>query len=438
LHAVPAIGPGTSPRLGRDDTMKKLLALVLVPSLLLGAACAEGGAGAPPGSAPATASGARSAPSIPAGQANLTAAGGDAATAAPQECVEAPDELEVGGPAPAAPQAKQGVDPLAAEWDAAVAKRSKADYEAAAALFEAYYAAHPDAPRAKEALVEAGNALLSVGRSKMKLGVPTPESRLAFQTALERLAVVVKDRTSPHAARAQYLRGSVLMFSGDLAGAEREYTLAREGWPGDARYARKSLERRAFVRRHLLDAAGAIADMDLYLATHGPGSAGFEEKEHQSVQTYRSFAQAFGKPAPPLQSGAWAQGGPLRLEDWKGEVVLVYFLATWCDNCEKARPQILELIRRHGGNLKVVGVIDDQRGQTLESVRSWLPTRGYSFPVMHDVGQAAMRAWQSAKIPDMVLLDRAGRVRWHDNALNLQDATIERLLMEDPSEAAGK
>jgi hypothetical protein len=29
-------------------------------------------------------------------------------------------------------------------------------------------------------------------------------------------------------------------------------------------------------------------------------------------------------------------------------------------------------------------------------------------------------------------------VRWHDNALNLQDATIERLLMEDPSEAAGK
>ena len=118
--------------------------------------------------------------------------------------------------------------------------------------------------------------------------------------------------------------------------------------------------------------------------------------------------------------------------------MLVYFLATWCDNCEKARPQVLELMRRHGGNLKVVGVIDDQRGQTLESVRAWLPTRGYSFPVMHDIGQKAMREWQSAKIPDMVLLDRAGRVRWHDNALNLQDATIERLLMEDPNEAAGK
>lgn len=415
--------------------MKKLLALALVPSLLLGAACAEG---APTTSATATTTGATATPSG-AAQANLTAA--PAADAA-QECVEAPGELESEQPAPAPaqakPQAPQGADPLAAEWDAAVAKRAKADYEAAAALFEAYYASHPDSPRAKEALVEAGNALLSVGRAKMKLGVPTPESRQAFQTALERLAIVVKDRASPHAARAQYLRGSVLLFSGDLAGAEREYTLARDGWPNDARYARKSLERRAFVRRHMLDAAGAISDMDLYLKIHGPGTSGYDEKEHQSVQTYRSFAAAFGKPAPALQSPAWAQGGPLRLEDLKGEVVLVYFLATWCDNCEKARPQVLELIRRHGGNLKVVGVIDDQRGQTLDSVRAWLPTRGYSFPVMHDVGQKAMREWQSAKIPDMVLLDRAGRVRWHDNALNLQDATIERLLMEDPSEAAGK
>lgn len=415
----------------RKATMKKLLALVLVPSLLLGAACAEGGAEASASHAPAVAT--------PALQANLTAAA-DGAPSAVQECTDAPGELEAEPPAQEKPkpQAPQGVDPLAAEWDAAVAKRGKADYEAAAALFEAYYAAHPDAPRAKEALVEAGNALLSVGRSKMKLGVPTPESRLAFQTALERLAIVVKDRASPHAARAQYLRGSVLMFSGDLAGAEREYTLAREGWPNDARYARKSLERRAFVRRHLLDAAGAIADMDLYIKSHGPGTNGHEEKEYQSVQTYRSFAQAFEKPAPALQSASWAQGGPLRLEELKGEVVLVYFLATWCDNCEKARPQVLELMRRHGGNLKVVGVIDDQRGQTLESVRAWLPTRGYAFPVMHDIGQKAMREWQSAKIPDMVLLDRAGRVRWHDNALNLQDATIERLLMEDPNEAAGK
>jgi hypothetical protein len=31
-----------------------------------------------------------------------------------------------------------------------------------------------------------------------------------------------------------------------------------------------------------------------------------------------------------------------------------------------------------------------------------------------------------------VLIDRLGRVRWHDNPANLQDATLELLLGEDP------
>jgi hypothetical protein len=41
-------------------------------------------------------------------------------------------------------------------------------------------------------------------------------------------------------------------------------------------------------------------------------------------------------------------------------------------------------------------------------------------------------------IPDMILIDRLGRVRWHDNASNLQDATIEALLVEDPAAGTAK
>jgi thiol-disulfide isomerase/thioredoxin len=126
------------------------------------------------------------------------------------------------------------------------------------------------------------------------------------------------------------------------------------------------------------------------------------------------------------------------LAQLQGEVVLLYFFATWCDNCERARPQVQELLRRHAGNLRAIGVIDDQRGQTLDMVRAWLPTKGFTLPVMYDVGQVTMRAYQANRIPDMILIDRLGRVRWHDNASNLQDATIEALLVEDPAAGTAK
>jgi thiol-disulfide isomerase/thioredoxin len=359
-------------------------------------------------------------------------------TAAPAaletECTDTPGELEpMPEPVQQAPTANSDAD-----WNAAMALKGKSDYEGARKLFDAIAAKMPDSPRGQEALVEAGVCQFSHGRSKMKAGFNTPESLAAFQVALQRFDLVLANKKSPVASRAQYMRGSVQLFAGDLSAAEREYTLSYEGWPNDAKYAQKSIERRSFVRRHLLKTDAAIADLDFYLKTWGRGTKTFDEKEWTSVQTHRGFAAFYGKPAPALQSTVWVQGQATSLAQLQGEVVLLYFFATWCDNCERARPQVQELLRRHAGNLRAIGVIDDQRGQTLDMVRAWLPTKGFTLPVMYDVGQVTMRAYQANRIPDMILIDRLGRVRWHDNASNLQDATIEALLVEDPTAGTGK
>jgi hypothetical protein len=44
--------------------------------------------------------------------------------------------------------------------------------------------------------------------------------------------------------------------------------------------------------------------------------------------------------------------------------------------------------------------------------------------------------YQASKIPEMVLIDRAGNVRWHDHPGNLQDSTLEMLITEDPASSA--
>lgn len=334
-------------------------------------------------------------------------------------------------PAPAAPQA--GAQPMQAEWDEAMKLKSKSDYGRAADLFDTIAAGLPDKPRGRSALIEAGSSLMSHGRSLQKLGVNTPESRAAFEKSLKRFEMVLAEPQKPEASRAQYLRGSVQLFLGELAKAEQEYTLCMERWPADHYYRRKSLERRAYARRQLLKAEAAVADLDKYLVDFAPGKVAHDAKEYTSVQLHRRYAAAFGQPAPALSSKTWAQGDPQDMEKLKGEVVAVLFFATWCENCEKARAQVQAQMQRYENLVKFVGVMDDQRGQTVDTVRAWLPGKGYRLPVMHDSGQQAMRAFQSDSLPEIVLVDRAGRVRWHDHAANLQDATLELILVDEGS-----
>lgn len=57
-----------------------------------------------------------------------------------------------------------------------------------------------------------------------------------------------------------------------------------------------------------------------------------------------------------------AKGKLHRLNDWKGEVVLVHFWASWCAPCLSEIPKIIELARRlEKMKVKVVAVsLDDQ------------------------------------------------------------------------------
>ncbi|MBL8863272.1 MAG: redoxin domain-containing protein [Planctomycetes bacterium] len=332
---------------------------------------------------------------------------------------------------PAAPRAQEGPAREAA-WAAAHDLKKKADYERAAAGFAAYARDFPGTPRGIEALVEEGVCLFSLGRAQQRLQQNTQASLSAFGRADARFrAVVDQHADSAVAGRAQYMRGTVALFSGDLVGAEREYGSGLERFAADAKYRPKSLERRAAVRRHKLDAAGARSDLQRYVREFPAG------EDVESARRYLAMMELFEKPAPALAAGEWVQGGPAPLASLRGDVVVLYFFATWCENCEKARPFLQDLEQRfeaHG--VRFIGVVDHSQGQTPDAVRAFLAAKGLRFPVFMDQGRTAA-AFRGQKIPDVVILDREGRVRWHDNPANLQDATLELLLVEDPATVGG-
>lgn len=323
----------------------------------------------------------------------------------------------------------QTADPA---WDAAIELKKKAAYTEAARAFDDWARTNPSAPRLPEALTEAGVCWFSNGRAQLKLLRRTPDSDASFKKALGFFERALATGAPDYMARAQYMRGSTRYFMDDMPGSEAEYSIVLDKWKSDEKYAAKALEKRASVRRNRLDTPGALADLQRYVTEFPKGD------DLKSVQLAIQHAKMFGKPAPEIASTAWVQGDPSTIPSHKGDLVFVYFFATWCENCEAVRPFVIDLFDRYESfGVKWIGVVDGSKGQTVDSVRAFLGPNKIRFPVVMTTGAPAV-TYGATGIPDMVVIDRAGRVRWNDNPNNLMDSTIEALLAEDPAQPAPK
>ncbi len=100
-------------------------------------------------------------------------------------------------------------------------------------------------------------------------------------------------------------------------------------------------------------------------------------------------------------------GKNLRLSEYRGEVVMLSFWATWCGDC---RAQLEELgamrDRYQDAGIELLAVSLDQNARQAGEA-----TTGASFPVLHDPGGDVGRLYDVSKMPVMVLIDRGGVVR---------------------------
>lgn len=102
-------------------------------------------------------------------------------------------------------------------------------------------------------------------------------------------------------------------------------------------------------------------------------------------------------------------GENLRLSEFRGEVVVVSFWATWCGDC---RAQLTELNDWHGtyraAGLRLLAVGLDRE---LSDVRDTATSLGLEFPVMHDAGLQVSERYSVSEMPAAVLIDRDGIIR---------------------------
>ena len=133
-------------------------------------------------------------------------------------------------------------------------------------------------------------------------------------------------------------------------------------------------------------------------------------------------ASLLGRPSPEWSNDRWVQGGPLRLADLRGKVVLVrFFMDAGCPLCSGTAPALNELHRDFGAKgLVVVGMYTPKprpRPASIDEVRGYVESHGFRFPVAIDDDWATLRKLWLDRVPGAeytsasLLIDRKGVVR---------------------------
>jgi len=103
-------------------------------------------------------------------------------------------------------------------------------------------------------------------------------------------------------------------------------------------------------------------------------------------------------------------GENLRLSEYRGDVVMINFWATWCGPCRQEMPLLDELYTRYervGFNLLGVNIDDDSR-----RAMQMIDELGVNFPVLFDSRKEVSRLYEVEAMPVTILVDREGDVRY--------------------------
>jgi peroxiredoxin len=126
-------------------------------------------------------------------------------------------------------------------------------------------------------------------------------------------------------------------------------------------------------------------------------------------------------------------GANLRLQEQRGQVVLVNFWATWCGPCRQEMPhlnRIYDKYRASGFVLLGVNIDDDPRAAADLAAKL-----GLRFPVLLDTDKQVSRAYDMSAMPATLLIDRDGRVRhihrgYRDGVERTYEEQVRSLLKE--------
>jgi thiol-disulfide isomerase/thioredoxin len=122
-----------------------------------------------------------------------------------------------------------------------------------------------------------------------------------------------------------------------------------------------------------------------------------------------ALAVAPSGPAPKFQLDSIG-GKVVNLDQFKGQVVMINFWASWCGPCRTEMPILEKLHAKYkpmGFTMVGINVEPDPKLAV-----DWLKSTPVSFPILLDTKSEVSKLYQVAGMPSTVIVDRKGNLRW--------------------------
>lgn len=104
------------------------------------------------------------------------------------------------------------------------------------------------------------------------------------------------------------------------------------------------------------------------------------------------------------------RGRTMRLNDYRGKVVLVNFWATWCPPCRAEMPDLIKWQRDYRKKgLQVIGITYPP--QKKSEVRQFTRSLKVNYPILIGSQETKELFFQGETLPITVIIDREGNIR---------------------------
>jgi thiol-disulfide isomerase/thioredoxin len=115
-------------------------------------------------------------------------------------------------------------------------------------------------------------------------------------------------------------------------------------------------------------------------------------------------------------------GKPVSLSQYRGQVVMVNFWASWCGPCRQEFPVLDQLYKKYKPmGFTLLGVNVESETDLAQKFLAQTPA---SFPILFDRQNATSKLYGVSAMPTTLLVDRKGNVRWLHRAYKPGDENL--------------
>ena len=115
-------------------------------------------------------------------------------------------------------------------------------------------------------------------------------------------------------------------------------------------------------------------------------------------------------------------GKKYNLQDYKGKVIMINFWVSWCSDCKKEIPKVVELYKEYGENKKdliILGVVtpisekypDNKDRINKKALLKHITDNKYIFPSLFDETGKTYVEYEIEEYPSTFIIDRNGYLK---------------------------